>query len=145
VKREVELLRQTSDRQRESHELETRAEAARLNQRIKVLEQENRRLSAANEAMRRDVEEVSDCCPKVKKDLTNLEQELTKLREEITAMKPKLELLAPPAEDVAVQSAPRAADPARSPQNRPRPPQRRPAPVKCHRLPLRRNRQSIFF
>jgi hypothetical protein len=56
-----------------------RIEAAELKQRIEVLEQENRRVKEANEAVKRVVGEVSECCPKMKKDLTNMEQELAKL------------------------------------------------------------------
>jgi hypothetical protein len=52
------------------------------------------------EKVRREVAdlkaEVSDCCTKVKKDLTNLEQKLAKLKEEIKATQPKGEKLAPP-------------------------------------------------
>jgi hypothetical protein len=55
---------------------------------MEVLEQENQRLSEANEVVKRQVGEVSDCCPKVKKDLTNLERELAKLKEEMRTMKP---------------------------------------------------------
>jgi hypothetical protein len=50
-----------------------RAEAAGLKQRVEVLEQENQRLSAADEVMKRDFGDVSDCCPKVKKDLIDLQ------------------------------------------------------------------------
>jgi septal ring factor EnvC (AmiA/AmiB activator) len=64
-----------------------RAEAAELKQRIQALEQENRRLSEANEVVTRDIGQVSECCPKVKKDMTNLGRELAKLKEEIKRMK----------------------------------------------------------
>jgi chromosome segregation ATPase len=85
-----------------------RAEAAELKQRMEMLEQENRRLSAVNEAVKRGVVKASDCCPKVKRDLKDLEHELTKLREEMRATKPKPESLAPPAADVAVLPAAKA-------------------------------------
>jgi hypothetical protein len=61
----------------------------------------------------RDLGEVSDCCPKVKKDLTSLEQQLAKLKEEMREMRPKAVPLASPATDGAVPSAPEAASPAR--------------------------------
>jgi hypothetical protein len=48
-----------------------------------VLEEENLRLSAANEAVKRDIGQVSDCCPKVKRDLAALDRELAKLKREI--------------------------------------------------------------
>jgi hypothetical protein len=38
--------------------------------------------------VKRDIGQVSDCCPRLKKDLTNLEQELTKLKAEMRATKP---------------------------------------------------------
>jgi hypothetical protein len=50
--------------------------------------------------------QLSDCCPKVKKDLTNLTPELARLKEEITTMKPKADPLAQPAVDTAVSPAP---------------------------------------
>jgi phage portal protein BeeE len=46
------------------------------------LEHENRRFVAANEILKRDIGEVFDCCPKVNKDLTDLER--AKLEEEMT-------------------------------------------------------------
>jgi hypothetical protein len=49
-------------------------EAVGLRQRIEILEQETQQLSEANKIMKRDIDEVSKCCPKVRKDLTNLEQ-----------------------------------------------------------------------
>jgi hypothetical protein len=55
--------------------------------------------------MKRDVGEVSNCCPKVKKDLTNMERELAKLKEEMRATRPKAEPLAPPAVDVVFSPA----------------------------------------
>jgi chromosome segregation ATPase len=58
---------------------------AQLNQRIEVLEQENRRLSEANEVMKREIGEVSNCCSKV----TKLERDLATLKEEIKAIQGK--------------------------------------------------------
>jgi hypothetical protein len=49
-----------------------RAEAAQLKERIQVLEQENRRIAEANEVVKRDIGPVSNCCPKVKKDLIKI-------------------------------------------------------------------------
>jgi hypothetical protein len=86
-----------------------------MKQRIDVLEQENRRLSAANEVVKQDIGDVYECCPKVKKDIMNLEWELAKLKDEMRATRRKAELLAPPAADVAVPPAPKAADAARKP------------------------------
>jgi hypothetical protein len=79
--------------------------------------------------------QLSDCCPKVKKDLTNLEQELAKLKEEIRTMKPKPQLVVPPAAHVAVPPAPKAAAPTQKPSSRPPPPRvappsPKPVPVK---------------
>jgi archaellum component FlaC len=163
VKHEVELLRQTSDSQRESQERETRAvaevqkvvgqltkqledlrtenghdrlaagkvalaneqlraDATGLKHRMEVLEQENRQLSTTNEVMKRDIGEVCDCYPKVKKDLTDLQQEFTKLKDEIKAVKREPEPLAPPAADVAVQPGAKATDPAQKSSNNPSPP-----------------------
>jgi hypothetical protein len=68
---------------------ELRAEAATSKQRIAAVEQENRRLSAANGVVKQEVEEVSDCCLKVRKDLMNLERELAQMKEEIITMKEK--------------------------------------------------------
>jgi chromosome segregation ATPase len=65
---------------------------ARLRQRIEVLEEENRRLSETNEVVKRGIGEVSECCPKVKKNLTILQQELAKLKEEMRATTQKAEL-----------------------------------------------------
>jgi chromosome segregation ATPase len=83
-----------------------RAEAARLKQRIEALEQDNRRLSETNGVAKRDIGQVSDCCPKVKKDLTDLQQELARLKEEMRATRPKAEPLAPPTANSAVPPAP---------------------------------------
>jgi hypothetical protein len=55
--------------------------------------------------MKRAVGEVSDCCQKVKKDLTNLERELAKLKEEMKVTMSKADPLAPVAADVAVSTA----------------------------------------
>jgi hypothetical protein len=41
-----------------------RPDAAELEQWIKALEQESRRLTEANKARKRDVGEVLNCCPK---------------------------------------------------------------------------------
>jgi ABC-type transporter Mla subunit MlaD len=56
--------------------------------------------------------QLSDCLPKVKKDLTNLEQGLAKLKKEIKAMKLVLKPLARPVAYVAVPPAATAAAPA---------------------------------
>jgi hypothetical protein len=119
-----------------------RTEAARLRQRIEVLEQENRRLSEANDVVKRDVGEVFDCCPKVKKDLTNLEREVAKLKEEIKVMnqkqaqleiranQPKADPLAPPAADAAVPpDSPRWKSPSSPPASNVAPLPPKPAPV----------------
>jgi hypothetical protein len=108
--RKTVAIGQDSGKWREQMQL--RAEAGRLKERIEVLEQENRRLSEANEAVKRDMGQFSDCCPKVKKDLTNLEQELAKLKEEMRATNPKAEPLAPPTANVAVPRATPAPKPA---------------------------------
>jgi phage shock protein A len=72
--------------------------------------------SARVEEFRREVAglkaELWDCCPKAKKDLTNLEQELAKVKEEIRAMRPIPELLAPAAAYAAVLPAQKAPVPA---------------------------------
>jgi hypothetical protein len=99
-----------------------RVEGDRVKQRIEMLEKENRRLSEANEVMKRAVGEVSDCCPKVKKDVTNLERELAKLKEEIRIMRPKADPLAPPGADVAVPLGPKPATPAQTSANSSQPP-----------------------
>jgi hypothetical protein len=68
------------------------------------------------EEVRREVaglkKQLSDCCPKVKKELTNLEQGHAKLKQEKRTMKPKPELLSAPA---AVAGSPggSAGSPAR--------------------------------
>jgi chromosome segregation ATPase len=99
-----------------------RAEAARLKERIEVLNQENQRLSAANEVVKRDIGQVSDCCPEVTKDLTNQEQEVAKLKEEKRATRPKAEPFASPAANVALPPVPASSAPAK--------PAPKPAPVK---------------
>jgi hypothetical protein len=80
--------------------------------------------SAKAEEVRRGIAglkaEISDCCPKVAKDLPNRERELAKLKEEIITMKQTPELFAPPAADVP--HAPKAAAPARKSSNSPPPP-----------------------
>jgi ABC-type enterochelin transport system substrate-binding protein len=58
-----------------------------LRRRTEGLEQENQQLTEANEVMKRNIGEVFDCFPKVKKDLTNLERELARLKEEMRTMK----------------------------------------------------------
>jgi septal ring factor EnvC (AmiA/AmiB activator) len=92
------------------------AQVARSKRPVERLEQENQRLSTANESVRRDVGEVSDCCPKVKKDLTNLEREIAKLKEEMRTARPKAEPLAPAAADGVVLSVPKATVPRGSHQ-----------------------------
>jgi chromosome segregation ATPase len=66
--------------------------------------------NAKLEEVRREVAgqkaQLSDCCPKVKKDLTDLQQELATLKEEMRATKAKAEPLAPPTADVTVPAAP---------------------------------------
>jgi hypothetical protein len=104
------------------------ADIGGLKQRVEVLEPENRRLTEANEALKRD------CRPILKKDLTNLEQEPAKLKHEMRATIPKAEPLAPLAPDVAVPPAPRAAGPARKSSSSPPPakvmlPPLKPTPV----------------
>jgi uncharacterized protein YukE len=74
--------------------------------------------------------QFSDRCPKVNRDMANLQQELAKLKEEIRTMKPKPELLARPAADVAVPPAPNAATPARKSSNSSPPPNVAPPPPK---------------
>jgi chromosome segregation ATPase len=37
--------------------------------------------------VKRDIGQVSECCPKVKEDMTNLDREVSKLKEEIKRMK----------------------------------------------------------
>jgi hypothetical protein len=56
---------------------------ARLKQRIEVPERDSQRLPEAKEVLKRDVSEVADCSPKVKKGLTDLKLELEKPKEEI--------------------------------------------------------------
>jgi hypothetical protein len=72
--------------------------------------------------------QLSDC-PKVKKEMTNLEHELAKLKEEMRSTRPKTEPPAPPPVDGAVP-APSSANSVP-----------KPAPVKVS-PPPRRNRQS---
>jgi hypothetical protein len=74
--------------------------------------------------------QLSDCCPKMKKDLTNLERELAKLKAEIRATRPKTGPLPPPAADVAVPPAPKAAAPAQKSSNSSQPPNQAPPPPK---------------
>jgi hypothetical protein len=78
------------------------------------------------EEVRREVAglkaQLSECCRKGKKDLTNLEQELAKLKEEMRATRPKAVPLAPPAANAAVPPAPASSAPAK--------PAPKPAPVK---------------
>jgi chromosome segregation ATPase len=90
-----------------------RAEGIQLTQRIEILEEENRRLSDANEVMKRGIGEVSDCYPKMNEDMTDLKRELDELRDEIRATRPKAEPLAPPAADVTAQHATMTAARAR--------------------------------
>jgi hypothetical protein len=59
--------------------------------------------------------QLSDCCPKTKKELTNLEQELAKLKGEMKATSPKAESPAPPAVDVAGPPASLPPPPAKPP------------------------------
>jgi hypothetical protein len=116
--------------------------------------------------MKRDIEEVCKCCPKVQNDVMNLQQELAKLEGDIRAMKPKTEPLAPPAAtSVAVPPAPKTAAPGRkslslrstigSPLRKPEakaasparkssnsPPQNVAPPRPKSSLPPRRNKQS---
>jgi outer membrane murein-binding lipoprotein Lpp len=96
------------------------ADVARLELRVEVLEHENRRLTEGNEVVKRGIGDVSDCRPKVKKDLMNLERELAQLKEEMRATRPKAEL-APPSADATVTPAPASSAPANpaaaSPQN----------------------------
>jgi hypothetical protein len=86
-----------------------REEVGGLKLRIEVLEQENRRLSAANEAVKRDIGEVSEYRPKVKRDLANLERKLAKLAEEVRDTSPKAEPLARLAADVTVPPPPESS------------------------------------
>jgi regulator of replication initiation timing len=144
LEREVELLRQVSHGQREWQERESqavrlavedvgrakeqmRAEVGGLKQRIEVLEQENRRLSAANEMLKRDIGEVSDCCPKRKQDWTTLEREVAKLKEEMRTMMPKANSPTHPSPPT-VKPAPDA--PAASPPAKPVKVSPPPAPAK---------------
>jgi hypothetical protein len=60
-----------------------RGRRARLKQRIEVPDRDSQRLSEAKEVLKRDVGEVADCSPKVKKELTGLKWELEKPKEEI--------------------------------------------------------------
>jgi cell division protein FtsB len=84
--------------------------------------------SAKVEEVRREVvalrAPLSECCPKVKKELTNLQQEHAKLKREIKGLRPEPEPLAPPAADLAVPPAETTAAPGRKPSNSP-PPRRR--------------------
>jgi hypothetical protein len=66
--------------------------------------------------------QLSDCSPKVKKDLANLERELATLKGVMRSTKPKAELLAPPTADVTVLAAPASSALAK--------PGPKPAPVK---------------
>jgi hypothetical protein len=90
--------------------------------------------SATVEAVRREVAglkaELSDRCPKMKKDLANLEQGFTKLKEDFKAMRPKPESLAPPVAHVAVPPALKAVSPAQKSLNSAPPPNRTPPPPK---------------
>jgi hypothetical protein len=45
-----------------------------------LLERDDQRLSEANKVVKRYVGEVANCCPKVKKELTDLKWELEKLK-----------------------------------------------------------------
>jgi uncharacterized coiled-coil DUF342 family protein len=69
--------------------------------------------SAKFEEIRREAvglkAQLSQCCPRVNRDLANLERELAKLEKEIRTYKPKPEVFAPPAADLAVPPAPKAA------------------------------------
>jgi hypothetical protein len=57
--------------------------------------------------------QLVDCCPKVKKDLANLEHEPANLKEETSVMRQSSELLAPLAVNTAVPPSPKPAAPAR--------------------------------
>jgi hypothetical protein len=72
------------------------AKVGGLKQRIEVLEHENWRLSEANEVVKRDVGEVLNCAPKVKRAFTNRERELAKVKEAMRATRLKPDPLAPP-------------------------------------------------
>jgi hypothetical protein len=74
--------------------------------------------------------ELSDCCPKVNQNLTNLERELAKLKEEVRTMSPKPELLAPPGAEIAVPPAQKADAPPRKPSGNSPPPDIIPPPSK---------------
>jgi hypothetical protein len=111
--------------------------------------------SANVEEVRREIAglkvQLSDCCPKVKRDLTNLEQEVAKLKEETGAMRPKPEPLAPPAADGAVPPAPKGVAPAQkcsSSSSAPPPdvtaPPPKPAPVKGSPPPAPPERAKRF-
>jgi cell division protein FtsB len=111
--------------------------------------------SAKVEEVRREVPrlkvQLSDCCPKVKRDLTNLEQEVAKLKEETGAMRPKPEPLAPPVADGAVPPAPKAVAPAQkcsssssAPPSDVTAPPPKPAPVKASPTPAPPERAKRF-
>jgi hypothetical protein len=86
------------------------------------VEQNNRRLSEANDVVKRDIRAaVAEGSAKVKQDLTNLKQELAELKEEMRATTPQPESLAPPAADAAVPPAPEVISPPPKPGKQFRP------------------------
>jgi hypothetical protein len=86
--------------------------------------------------VKRDIGQFSECCPKVKKDLMDLQQELAKLKEEMRATRSKTDQLAPPAANAADSPTPpqaaawaqKSSSSPPSPELAPRPP--KPSPVK---------------
>jgi uncharacterized coiled-coil DUF342 family protein len=72
------------------------AEVVGLKQRIEMLGQETQQLSEANKIVKRDISKVSECCPKVRKESTNLEHKFGKLKKERRAMRLKAEPFAAP-------------------------------------------------
>jgi hypothetical protein len=99
---ELEVLRSENGRQglavgdvaRVNDQL--REGAGELRLRIEALEQENRRLSEANEILKRDLGEVCGRCPKANEDFRNPGREPRKRKEEMKAVHLKPEPLAPP-------------------------------------------------
>jgi hypothetical protein len=83
-------------------------EAVGLKQRIEMLEQETQQFSDTNKIVKRDLSEVSECCPKVRKDFTNLEHKLGELKEESRTIRPKAEPFVLPGADPVISLTPRS-------------------------------------